>query len=417
MSSENPNERHPRVEKRSIVAGHTVFWGPLVRKDDQKSLLIVSGDEESLLYLKSALKPLHIDILTASSGAEACRQIASRRFSIVLADLELPDRTGLDVLKAAGTADPLIVGLVLAPHSSLNDALEALRAGAFDYLLKSAAADVLQAVLRRSIEHSGLKHALAHKTVETARMAKKINESSLLIQNVSHELKNPLTVVHGYTSFLLQQEPHQYSPEDLRKNLQSIHKNAKRLEGMVDDLLESSRLSGNKVELQRTAVSAGELASEAAENARFDAMRKEIEVKFDAGSDGDAQVHADSPRVQQILANLLTNAVKFTPEGGTITVSLRRDEGFLRFCVGDTGVGISPEDLPRLFERFYQVDATRKYHRGLGLGLDICKSLVELHGGKIWAESVPGHGSSFYFTLPLSTHPVSSVERRQPEPR
>jgi signal transduction histidine kinase len=111
-------------------------------------------------------------------------------------------------------------------------------------------------------------------------------------------------------------------------------------------------------------------------------------------------VRADVRRVHQVLANLLGNALKFTPQGGTISVSVDSVEGIARFCVADTGVGIPAADVPHLFERFYQCEGTRSHHQGLGLGLEICKGLIELHGGRIWAESEPGRGSRFYFTLP-----------------
>ncbi len=116
------------------------------------------------------------------------------------------------------------------------------------------------------------------------------------------------------------------------------------------------------------------------------------------------QVRVDRGRIEQVLINLIHNAVKFTPEGGEIIVSAGLRDGMLRVSVRDTGVGITAEELPRIFERFYKTDAARR-SAGSGLGLAIAKHIVQAHGGTIWAESTPGHGTTFSFTIPLATPP------------
>jgi two-component system, OmpR family, phosphate regulon sensor histidine kinase PhoR len=112
-------------------------------------------------------------------------------------------------------------------------------------------------------------------------------------------------------------------------------------------------------------------------------------------------VLADSTRVQQVMVNLLHNAIKFTPEGGQVTVSVEKKDQVIQFAISDTGIGIATEDLPRIFERFYKVDRSRATS-GTGLGLAIARHLIEAHGGRIWAESIVGEGSTFYFTIPLA---------------
>lgn len=365
------------------------------------AILIVDDDEEFLDYLRTALKPFGAPVEAAASGRAACGLLDRGGFKLVLTDLRLPDMTGLEVLAHARAKDALTVGILLTAHGSSDSATEALRDGAYDYLLKPCAPDVIEAAVRRGLEHFELKRSLMGKTAELDKLRQQLADKALLIQNVSHELKNPLTVVYGYSSFLLRQEAEDMPPEDLKRNLQSIHRNAERLGHLLEELLESTRLANRKIELHRARVSAGELAKEAVDNLRFQALQKEISVKLQL-PDEDLTVLADPKRVHQILANLLGNALKFTPEGGEISVSVGRGEGFAVFCVADTGVGIAREDLPRLFERFYQAADTRKSHKGLGLGLDISKALVELHGGAIWAESERGYGSKFSFTLPLA---------------
>lgn len=373
-----------------------------MNQEHPKSILIVDDAEGFHFHLRDALISSGHEIVSAESGAAACRMIGRRHFALILLDLRLSDMSGLDVLEAAHRIDPTTVGIVLTAPDSVNAALEALQEGAYDYLVKPCLPGMIQAITRRGMEYYNLKHSLIHRTSDVKKLDKQLSDKSILIQNLSHELKNPLTVIYGYSAHLLQQEPGESTPEDMHRNLQLIHKNAERLEALLEELLEYSRLAANKIELTRASVPARQLLTEAADNIRFEALKKEIEIRLDIPQEGNLAVLADSHRVHQIFSNLLTNALKFTPEGGTITLSARLGEGFMDFCVKDTGVGIAEEHVPHLFERFYQANETRKTHRGLGLGLEITKNLVEMHGGTIWVESQADHGSSFYFSLPLS---------------
>ncbi len=362
------------------------------------SVLLVDDEEESLAFLAAALAPLGLEIVQASTGARARAELAQRRFSLILTDLRLPDMSGLDILAAARETDPLCVGVILTGHSSVDSALEALRQGAYDYLVKPCPPEILQAAVRRAVEHYELKRALIQKTAQLQRVEEQLQDKAQFIQNASHELKNPLTVVYGYSAFLLKEHPKQ-TPEELQRNLHSINRNAERLGHLLEELLESTRLHRHKVVLDRHPVDAENLAKEAIENIRFECAKRELSVKLEVKHPR-LSIDADPKRVHQILANLLGNALKFTPEGGTLSLQVSKDGDAVRFRVQDTGVGISPSDMEGLFHRFYQAEATRGSHKGLGLGLEISKGLVELHGGKIWAESVPGQGSSFYFTVP-----------------
>ena len=369
--------------------------------DKPKTILVVDDDAEFLMYLSRTLSGDGYEVRQASSSKAAIAEIEKGEYSIVLADLRLPGASGLEVLRAARQKDPLSVGILITGHSSVDSALAAMREGVYDYLVKPCAPDALLASVRRASEHFGLRRALVQKTEQLEKLEQKLDDKSRMIQNVSHELKNPLSVVYGYAAFLLKQAEEEVPPEDLKKSLQSIHNNAERLGHLLEELIESTRLQSHKIELDRAPFPASDLCREAVEGNRFQAVRKEIELKLGATPAG-ALVLVDAKRAHQIINNLLSNALKFTPAGGAVELSAVADEGFVRFTIRDTGVGIAPADLPHLFERFYQSDTTRMNHGGLGLGLEICKGLVELHGGHIWAESVPGQGSSFHFTLPLS---------------
>ena len=363
------------------------------------AILVVDDDEDFLLYTRRALEAEGHEVCAAATAAAAAHQLRSRRFDLVIADLLLRGASGLDILEQARQADPLSVGIVVTGHSSVDTALRALREGAYDYLIKPCPPDVLAAAARRGIEHYRLKQALIHKTQQLEQLETQLQHRSNMIQNVSHELKNPLSIVYGYSAFLLEQGE-QANPEDVKRGVQSIHNNAQTLSRLLEELIDSVRLSSHKVVLDRQPCSAAALCDEAADNAQLEAQKLGIELSVHVA---DAMtVSADSRRAHQILGNLLGNALKFTRTGGSIRLEVRREDDAARFTVSDTGVGIPADELPRLFERFYQATTTSKGQPGLGLGLDICRGLVELHGGRIWAESTLGRGSQFHFTLPLA---------------
>ncbi len=169
---------------------------------------------------------------------------------------------------------------------------------------------------------------------------------------------------------------------------------------MATELLELSRIESGQVPLERKAVPAVALLLSAAERMRAQVERAGLVLRIESAQDV-PEVLADPPRLEQVLVNLIHNAVKFTRPGGEVVLAAQTDSDFVRFSVCDSGVGIPAEDLERIFERFYKADRARS-SGGTGLGLSISRHLVEAHGGRIWVESTEGQGSTFYFTIPIS---------------
>jgi signal transduction histidine kinase len=224
-----------------------------------------------------------------------------------------------------------------------------------------------------------------------------LDSKTRLMQDVAHELKNPLSVIHGYASFLSKET---VSPAEMRKALRAIQSNAERVIVMVEQLQDAVRLESAGFTVETRVVEGATLLQEAAESAELEAARRGVRLRWRSPVGDSLHVLADPKRVLQVLANLIGNALKFTPEGGVVDVHAQRDGDVVRFCVLDTGPGIPAEELPNLFARFHQTRDNNQKHKGLGLGLSICKGLVEAHGGRIWVESLPGAGSGFNFTLP-----------------
>ncbi|MBN1565691.1 MAG: GAF domain-containing protein, partial [Anaerolineae bacterium] len=218
-----------------------------------------------------------------------------------------------------------------------------------------------------------------------------------LVGNVSHELRSPLTLVVGYVELLLSGDLGELNDEQ-RNSLHIVATKAKMLTRLVSDILsyettETSAYTLSEVQLVK-------LGQHAAQDARLTAEKAGIQVRTECDTNV-RPVMGDAERITQVLANLLGNALKFTPAGGMITVRVRQQPQTVRVEVSDTGIGIPADKLPRVFERFYQVELkTRRRRGGVGLGLAICKQIIEGHGGVIGVTSEEGQGSTFYFELP-----------------
>ncbi len=217
------------------------------------------------------------------------------------------------------------------------------------------------------------------------------------ISNLSHELRTPLASLKALTETL--QDGALADPEAGARFLGRIHTEVDALTQMAQELLDLSKIESGQVTLNLNPVSPLDLLHTAADRMRLQAERAGVNLTVETAAP--PNVRADAARLEQVLVNLIHNAVKFTKRGGSVTLSATEAEGAVVFAVSDTGVGIPSDDLPRVFERFYRVDRSRA-GSGTGLGLSIAKHIVEAHGGRIWAQSREGQGSVFYFSIPVT---------------
>ncbi len=215
------------------------------------------------------------------------------------------------------------------------------------------------------------------------------------IRTVSHDLRNPLAIIMGHAQMI---ERYAEKADLVRKSAEAVSTSARRMNAMIQDLVDSVRLEAGQVMLDKQPVGLGYYVSELLERARWVVDVSRVKVEMSADLD---PVMADPNHLERILLNLLTNALKYSPLESEVLVNAEKIDGAMKISITDRGVGIAPEDLPHIFERFYRAEAGRRVG-GLGLGLYITKMLVEAHGGRIWAESELGKGSTFHFTLPLA---------------
>jgi PAS domain S-box-containing protein len=229
---------------------------------------------------------------------------------------------------------------------------------------------------------------------------------------LSHELRTPLTTILGWSQLLLTRPP---SAETLRQALEAIERNSRMQSKLIDDLLDMSRIITGRLHLDVEPVDLSEILELMVESAEPAAKAKGIHLELSAEATGE-RLMGDPSRLRQIMWNLLSNAIKFTPQGGRVKVSLRHEESWAQITVSDTGIGIEPEFLPHVFDRFRQADAsTTRKHGGLGLGLSIVRHLVELHGGTVAAASAGrNQGATFTVTLPSKARYAEVSAEDQP---
>lgn len=219
------------------------------------------------------------------------------------------------------------------------------------------------------------------------------------VANVSHELRTPLSVIKGCIETLV--DGHRDMPvEDQERFLRTVQRHTERLNSLLEDLLTLSRLESSQPGLARETVDLNGLIAGVMEDYRMRPAAQERRVGFTPDRSG-GELLLDPLKITQVLENLLDNALKYTPKGAVIELTIRTQEADVVVCVRDNGPGIPTADLPHIFERFYRVDKGRSREKGgTGLGLSIVKHIVQLHGGRAWAESTEGQGTAFFFSLP-----------------
>lgn len=273
---------------------------------------------------------------------------------------------------------------IVSPLRDMMQASQRISEGHYDERVKVSGEDELAQLARRF-------NQMAEKLEQTESMRRR------LIGDVSHELRTPLTAIKGSMEGLIDGVFPATS-----ETFEQIFQEADRLGRLVDDLQEISRVEARAYQMDVRPLTASTLVQTVAKRLQHQFDEKQIALTLDLSPDLPL-VQADEDRIVQVLTNLVANALQYTTSAGAVTVSVRYEAGVVRFGVQDTGVGIPPEHVDLIFDRFYRIDKSRSRQAGggSGIGLTIAKHLVEAHGGRIWVESPGvGQGSTFYFTLP-----------------
>ena len=247
------------------------------------------------------------------------------------------------------------------------------------------------------LELGGRRHAIGffYDVTQVERLERVRQE---FLSNISHELRTPLTSIIAFVETL--EDGAIDDPENNRRFLGVIHRNAERMQGLIADILELSLIESGNVSIEKTQVRLANLVNEIFDSLSAKADEREVALVHDIVAD--CRVLADPGRLEQVLTNLIDNAIKFNSEGGSVEVSCRQTDSVSIVTVADTGEGIPRENLARVFERFYRLDRGRTREvGGTGLGLAIVKHLARLHGGEVSVESELGRGTAFHIELPV----------------
>ncbi len=366
-------------------------------------VLVVDDEESVATTIEAILKLDGHDVVAVTSGAEAIRLLNERQFDVVLTDLRLGDMDGIEVLREVQRTASDTAAIMLTGYASLESAIAALRSGAYDYLMKPSEVDELRATVNRAIERRQLRRRLLE-LEEVDRL------KTQFLSMASHELRTPLTAVSGFIQVARRRiartvdrpDETEWRQEAARaaETLELAQRQARRLGRLIDELLDVSRLQLGRVELHPDQVEIVAALGEIIERMRLLSSTHRIDLDCDLGS---AMVHADRDRLDQVFENLIGNAVKYSPNGGEVRVIVRKVDGEVHIAITDEGIGISRDELDRIFNLFYRSPDPRAGHvGGLGLGLYISREIVTRHGGRLWAESSERGGSTFHVSLPLA---------------
>ena len=375
--------------------------------DSPIKLLIVDDDDVDRLSLKRTLAKAGLNVETAEAAGpeEAMQALQSEAFDCIILDYQLPGADGLQVLhsiRSLGFRTPVIA---LTGQGDEQTAVELMKAGAADYMGKG---QLSPERLSRS-----LRHALALFRSEEARRQLLEREKAAreeaqaanrakdeFLATLSHELRTPLNAILGWVRLM---SSGNLDAATVQRALEIIERNTRLQAQLIEDLLDVSRIISGKLRLDLRPAALSSVVEAAIESVRPTADAKRITIQFTSTAASD-NVLIDVGRMQQVIWNLLSNALKFTPEGGRVTISLDAQDSVVSLKVTDTGAGINPAFLPFVFDRFRQEDAaTTRAHGGLGLGLSIVRHLTELHGGTVSATSDgEGQGATFSVSLPFA---------------
>ena len=409
-----------------------------MRSPEPVNILLVDDQPAKLMSYEAILAPLGERLIPASSGREALEHLLRDDIAVVLIDVCMPEIDGFELatmIREHPRHQRTAIIFVSAVLLTDIDRLRGFECGAVDYVGVPVDPDILRARVAvfadlhrktRQLEtlNEELEERVCERTQELTEAAARLRESEAQLRErdrrkdeflamLAHELRNPLAPLRNALE-LLRQRP--AMGREAQWSFTVIERQLLHLTRLVDDLLDVSRITRGKLGIRRAGADLRDIARAAAEGIQptVAAKRLRLDVSLPAAP---VPVHADVVRMTQVVLNLLDNACKFTPAGGTITLTVEQQSETGRVSVRDSGTGIAAEELPRLFQMFYQTSLDGMPQSGLGIGLALVSRIVEMHGGSVEAKSDGlGRGSEFVVQLPIAELARGTLARATPQP-
>jgi signal transduction histidine kinase len=368
--------------------------------------LVIHNDLSTRQALRNILSGAGFAVVAAQNGEEGCRHALEGMPDVILLDMALPVMNGLDTCRKLRslpqfTRTPIIMLCAPADQEIL---VGLFQAGADDYLPSSFEGQELIARIHGNLFKKREIRVKERELTETKAALEKTHERlkqmdrvrAEFLNTATHELRIPVTIVNGYCTLLRDMGTENFTVQQ-NEFLEEAIKSSERLVDLINSMLDLSRLEAGKMIMDIEPRDISAVLDEVSRGFRHMAAASGLEIEVDSRSSCLAVF--DDEKVHQVLANLVGNAIKFTPSGGRIHIALREGDESIVVSVEDTGKGIPENRISELFEEFAQL-GREDSRKGTGLGLAICKKIIESHQGRIWAESVPGEGSRFSFSLP-----------------
>jgi len=382
---------------------------------ERKKIIVVDDNPENLNVLKNTMKELYM-VYPCPSAAQMFELLAHVMPDLILLDVEMPEMNGYEAIKKLKNSSITkeIPVIFLTSMTDAQSELEGLSYGAVDYIRKPFVTPLLLQRIKTQLsileQQNEIRHLLDLKTEEVKMREAAEHEAESASQakgdflsHMSHEIRSPLNAVIGMINIANEEK----TLEGVKVYLEKAENAAKHVLGVINDILDMSKIEANKLELSDSEFDFPKMMTNIVDVTGIKAQEKHIQIETDISKDIPVVVICDELRLAQVITNLMTNAIKFTPDNGKIKLNAQKleekeDEVTIRIEVADSGIGISPEQQAKLFSAYNQADRTiSKQFGGTGLGLAISKRIIELMQGKIWIESELGKGAKFIFTLKM----------------
>lgn len=374
-------------------------------------ILIVDDSPENIISLQKVLEKNDFEVDTASSGEEALKKILKKSYVLIILDVQMPGMDGFEVaevISGYSKAKETAIIFLSAASANVNLITRGYSSGGLDYISKPVDMNILllkvktfYRIYEQSRALNEMQKALRAE-IEFRKEAERKKDEFISI--ASHELKTPMTSIKGYIQ-LLERSLDKNDIETVRKRLHKVQNQVEKLNLLVADLLDISKIESGKLKLNRQYF----CFNQALDHILEVVQENNPHIKIIRKGRVESELFGDEMRIEQVITNFITNAVKYAPDGKEIHITSEIEGDKIHFSVRDFGIGMTEEHEQKIFQKFYRIEESSERFQGLGIGLYICQEIIDRHKGKIGVTSTLGEGSTFYFEIPL--HPEMAEQK------